>query len=193
MNKPTRGNGLLENFLAGKRAAMANKLIRQYLRTGRILDIGCGSVPLFLLSTSFTEKHGLDQAVQTQDAPGIIYRKINAGRGQRLPYDDGFFSVVTMLAVIEHMDPDDVNAILKDIHRLLRPGGQVVLTTPASWSDKLLRVMAKMHLISPEEINEHKDTFSRPKIRALLEMAGIDRVETGYFEMGLNLWAKATK
>ncbi|MHB8158152.1 MAG: hypothetical protein ACYDEQ_12275 [Desulfocucumaceae bacterium] len=53
--------------------------------------------------------------------------------------------------------------------------------------------MAGMRLVSPEEINEHKDTFSRPKIRVLLETAGFDRVETGYFEMGLNLWARATK
>jgi len=193
ITKPTRGHGLLESFLAQKRAAIAEGLISDGLRTGRILDIGCGSVPLFLLSTRFAEKHGIDQIAQTQDVPRINYQTVNAGRGQRLPYDDGYFTVVTMLAVIEHMEPDDASVILKDIRRLLKPGGQIILTTPASWSDKLLRVMARMHLVSPEEIKEHKDTFSHPKIRALLETAGFDRVETGYFEMGLNLWARATK
>lgn len=193
ITKPTRGHGLLESFLAQKRVAMAEELINDGLRAGRILDIGCGSVPIFLLSTRFAEKHGLDQIAQTQEVPGIKYQTTNAGREQGLPYAEEYFSVITMLAVIEHMEPGDVSFILKDIRRLLKPGGQIILTTPAAWSDKLLRMMAKMRLVSPEEINEHKDTFNRQKLRTLLETAGFDRIETGYFEMGLNLWARATK
>ncbi len=47
----TRGYGLLERFLAKKRAKMANEIIPLALRTGRILDIGCGPFPYFLLNT----------------------------------------------------------------------------------------------------------------------------------------------
>lgn len=193
MIKPTRGFGLLETFLAKKRAAMANELIDNDLRTGRILDIGCGSVPLFLLSTQFAEKHGIDQVTQNQYIPGIKYQTMNASQKARLPYADGHFSVVTMLAVLEHLDPDDISKMLKEINRLLKPGGQIVLTTPAAWSDKLLRLMAKVSLVSPEEIDEHKDTYSRGKIRVLLKTAGFNYVKTGYFELCLNLWAQATK
>jgi len=57
----TRGKGLLEPFLARMRAKTANGLIPDELRSGRILDIGCGSYPYFLSHTAFEEKHALDQ------------------------------------------------------------------------------------------------------------------------------------
>ena len=44
----TRGKGLLEPMLADLRAQRANKLIPSTSRTGRILDIGCGTYPYFL-------------------------------------------------------------------------------------------------------------------------------------------------
>lgn len=57
----TRGYGLLERFLAKKRAQKANELIPQLYRKGRILDIGSGAYPFFLLTTSFSEKFGVDR------------------------------------------------------------------------------------------------------------------------------------
>ncbi|MDP2947815.1 MAG: hypothetical protein Q8N88_06895, partial [Nanoarchaeota archaeon] len=63
MDKPTRGTGLLEKYLAKKRAHMANKLIPESLRRGRILDVGCGETPFFLLNTKFNEKYGIDPSL----------------------------------------------------------------------------------------------------------------------------------
>ncbi len=57
----TRGKGLLEPTLAKLRTRRANHLIPPGLRTGRILDIGCGSFPYFLSHTSFEEKFAVDQ------------------------------------------------------------------------------------------------------------------------------------
>ena len=61
MTDMTRGKGLLEPMLADLRAQRANKLIPSSLRTGRILDIGCGTYPYFLAHTSFAEKFAIDQ------------------------------------------------------------------------------------------------------------------------------------
>lgn len=62
----TRGNGLLEGFLSRQRCLMANRLISKEKRQGRLLDTGCGTYPLFLLSTEFSNKFGLDR-VLTED------------------------------------------------------------------------------------------------------------------------------
>lgn len=59
--KVTRGYGLLEYFLAIQRARIANKFIEDTHKNGRILDIGCGSYPIFLLTSKFMEKIGIDR------------------------------------------------------------------------------------------------------------------------------------
>lgn len=52
----TRGKGYLEPFLARQRARTANRLIPAELRSERILDVGCGTFPYFLLRTEFEKK-----------------------------------------------------------------------------------------------------------------------------------------
>ena len=71
-NNVTRGTGLLEGFLSEQRAKLANKKIPSELRSGKILDIGCGSYPNFLISTNFNIKYGLDPSVNIKDSPERI-------------------------------------------------------------------------------------------------------------------------
>ena len=66
MNKFTRGNGLLENFLSKRRSSIANGLIPKKLRNGRILDIGCGTNPFFLKNTKFNYKYGIDKLISNK-------------------------------------------------------------------------------------------------------------------------------
>ena len=73
----------------------------------------------------------------------------------RLPFDDCFFSVVAMLAVAEHLNPASLVLLFSEVYRVLQPGGMVILTTPASWSDGLLRCLARFGLVSREEIEEY--------------------------------------
>ena len=47
------------------------------------------------------------------------------------------------------------------------------MTTPAPWTDKLLRIMARLHLVSQVEIDEHKDAYSKDRISKFLQEAGV--------------------
>ena len=47
----------------------------------------------------------------------------------RFPYDDNSFDYVLICEVIEHMTKDPIH-VLQEIHRVLKPQGTVVLTTP---------------------------------------------------------------
>jgi len=196
----TRGYGLLEAFLAQKRCALANKIIAAHQKSGRVLDIGCGSYPLFLLRSDFHEKYGLDKVSrQNQENElqnsGIVIIDHDLEKEDALPFSNDYFDVVTMLAVFEHIEPERLTQLLSEIHRILKPGGLYIMTTPASWADGLLKMMARLRLVSPVEIEEHKDTYTHSKISSLLQKASFqkDKLFYGYFEMFMNLWAMAIK
>jgi ubiquinone/menaquinone biosynthesis C-methylase UbiE len=194
----TRGKGLFEGFLARQRALLADRLIPEAARSGRILDIGCGTFPLFLTMVRFHEKHGLDKVSAHQMDMGderISIRSFDIETDVRLPCPDQFFEVVTMLAVFEHIEPSRLPDILQEIFRVLKDGGSFIMTTPAPSADRLLRLLAKCNLVSREEIEEHKGAYSHRMIADFLEKSGFDRsnLRHGRFEAGLNLWVCADK
>jgi SAM-dependent methyltransferase len=196
----TRGYGLLEGFLAKQRRKMARRLLASLASRDRILDIGCSEFPHFLMETDFREKFGLDKvatagSVQGTSGPAIAVMNHDIERDYRLPFDENFFDAVTMLAVFEHIEPRDLRPLITDIQRVLKPGGIYILTTPAFWTDKLLRTLAKLHLVSPVEIEEHKDAYSTSRIAAILEESNFSSsgIRLGYFELGMNIWGCARK
>lgn len=197
----TRGHGLLEKYLAKKRACMANRLIPLHLREGRILDIGCGTFPYFLINTAFAEKCGLDKMAQTephrqiQDKRDIRLIDFDLEKTTELPFNGQYFDVVTMLAVIEHIQPSRLPILITEIWRVLRPGGMYAITTPAPWTDMILKIMAHTRLVSPEEIRDHKVAYDRKAIGSILAKNGfaVGSICSGYFEGYMNIWAMARK
>jgi SAM-dependent methyltransferase len=194
----TRGKGLLEPVLADLRAQRANKLIPSRLRTGRILDIGCGSFPYFLAHTSFAEKFAIDQFPLSQQALSELQIEsytLDLETKTQLPFDANFFEAVTLLAVVEHLNPEHMAILFKEIYRVLKPGGMVILTTPAAWSDGLLKFMARAGLVSAVEIHEHTYAYNLPLLGWYFGQAGFEmkKVKFGYFEFMLNMWATAEK
>ncbi len=97
----------------------------------RLLDIGCGEGSMARrLKDRFHELHGIDispEAVKLAVQNGLIAKVANLNN-EPVPYTDAFFDVVVSLDVIEHIfDPIQ---FLREIHRILRPGGELVLSTP---------------------------------------------------------------
>lgn len=190
----TRGHGFMEATLSKWRAAKANSLIRPEQRQGRILDVGCGSHPYFLLSTQFAEKYGLDKMVTPEGIKALADRvklaPFETYDRKPLPFADGYFDVVTMLAVFEHIKVDSLVWLISEIHRVLKPGGSYVMTTPSGISGPVLGAMKLMGAVSKEEIDEHEDSYSQKKILAIMAKTPFDRakIRIGLFELGMNAW-----
>lgn len=196
MHRPTRGFGLMETFLARQRFRKASSVITPSLRQGRLLDIGCGSSACFLAREVFAEKHALDQLPKPASClPSITWHTQDLNRQTRLPFADGQLHVITMLAVMEHLNPERAAELFGECYRCLAAGGLLIVTTPDARSDRLLRVMARLRLVSPAEIHEHTFAYTLPLIGWCFGQASfpIGNVRFGRFELGLNLWATAER
>jgi SAM-dependent methyltransferase len=194
----TRGYGVLEEFLAKERSKLAEKLIPSTYRNGRILDIGCGKFPFFLLNTSFSKKYGLDKIIRKNydkhfKDSRIIFINHDIEKNKIMPFDTNYFDVVTILAVVEHIKPLRLARVFKEIYRILKPGGMLLLTTPAVCASPILKCMARLGLLSLIEISEHKYLYSTTKIRYLLQQVGFKKEDlcSGYYF--LNTWTTAIK
>jgi SAM-dependent methyltransferase len=195
---PSTQGGLLEDFLSRQRVAVANRLIPPASRSGRLLDLGCGEHPRFLMATKFAEKYGVDRRAFREEhasVPGITRADCDFETASALPFESGYFDVVTMLAVFEHIDPPKLVTLVAEIHRVLKPGGIYILTTPAAWTHHLLLFMAALRVVDPVQIAEHKDAYSRAKIAGVLRRGGFpdEAMRFGFFEAFMNVWATARK
>lgn len=174
---------------------MARRLLDEHGPVGTLLDVGCGSHPFFLIHAPAAEAIGVDKLVppggRTVEGARLLHHDFE--RDPRLPFAEDRFDAVTMLAVFEHIPRDPLIRLLSDIRRVLRHGGTFVMTTPAGWTDPLLRSMARVGLVSPEEIDEHQDRYDQARIREYLTRSGFDprEIRQGSFMLGANLWARA--
>jgi len=124
------------------------------------------------------------------EGDGIKLSHFDVDTQGRLPFDSEFFDVVTMLAVFEHIDVERLVLLIEEIHRVLKSGGVYILTTPAGWTGSILDVLKWLRMVSSEEIEEHKDSYTHKKIRAILDrtrFAG-SKARFGHFELYMNSW-----
>jgi SAM-dependent methyltransferase len=106
------------------------RLCKDLVEKPHILDVGCGTGANLEMLAKFGQAEGVDVS---PDALVFCRERglqgVRQGEAEHLPYADSSFDLVTGLDVVEHLD-DDV-AGLKEMWRVLRPGGHALLFVPA--------------------------------------------------------------
>jgi len=131
-------------------------------KPAEILDVGCGNGLFFGQLERFGNVRGIevDDSLITANSPNrnrIFNRPLGDPQYAMLQFD-----LITALDVIEHIE-DDYKAV-SDMLGMLRPGGKLLLTVPASM------MLWDRH----DEINRHYRRYTRESLRKLL--AGRGRV-----------------
>jgi SAM-dependent methyltransferase len=134
-----------------------------------ILDVGCGTGANLEMLDQFGEAEGVDvstDALEFCRARGL--EKVHLGEAEKLPFEDCSFDLVTGLDVVEHLD-DDI-AGLREMHRVLKPGGRIMVFVPAfMW---LWGVQ--------DDISHHRRRYTLPEIKSALVKAGFE-IERGTY------------
>jgi ubiquinone/menaquinone biosynthesis C-methylase UbiE len=162
------------------------KMIQKYIPKNCVLcDIGCGFNATFLqdISKHIKYGYGFDKKIKNCEFKNIIIKNLDIS--ENIPLENESVDCVTLLAVLEHLS--DPKKILKESHRILKKEGILLLTTPSPKSKPLLEFLSfRLHIVSPEEIRDHKHYFSNGEIQELIEKIGFHHVFVSNFEFGLN-------
>ncbi len=120
----------------------------------RVLDVGCGNgYVLAQYARHGAEVCGVDL---TETALKLSRRRFElAGLegdfrltdGDHLPYPDGYFDVVCSMGVLHHID--DPRPMIREIWRVLRPGGRIILMLYHRHSYKYLVILPLKRLLLP--------------------------------------------
>ena len=157
---------------------------RRYIPAdARVLDVGShDGVMLERLGTRIHDSVGID--VNATNRTEERFRLVAGHFPDDLP-DTGPFDAITMLAVVEHMQPAEQRAAAEACERLLAPGGKLVITTPSPMVDRILDVLEKLRLVHGMELHQHYgfDPRRTPEIFA----TGVLAPKTAKrFQFGLN-------
>ena len=118
-----------------ERFAYAAREVRGYC-----LDIGCGKYNRFITDYCGGNGIGIDVFAYEGLGPENIVTDMT-----HLPFADATFAAVTFIANLNHVPRDDRDAELREAQRVLRPGGNIIVTMPCAVAGVLVHKFVHWH------------------------------------------------
>ena len=173
----------LDDKLRDLRIAKAISLVPS---GARVLDVGCrDGHTLALLGDRLGEGVGIDPELpDVPDRPRI--RLVKGWFPADLPADVGAFDAIIMLAIFEHIPPDEQPKFIQTCWEHLAPGGTAIMTIPSKQVDVILDVLMKIKLVKDDSVHQHYGFDARHMTVPLWEAGGFETVVHRPFQFGLN-------
>ena len=152
--------------LVGADAFLRRLVERAGLRTGqRVLDVGCGTGTLAVLVKSLhpgVDVTGLDPdpralaRARRKAARAGVELRLDEGFADALPYAPASFDHVFSSFMLHHLPSEQKVAALREVRRVLRPGGTLELL---DFGGRIVTLMTEAGLAAPREIDHDRVLF----------------------------------
>ena len=167
---------------------------------GRCLELGAAPYFMTIILRQFTD---LDLVLANYFGPdhqeerlNISYKDFHTGKEKsidlsyhyfniedlKFPFKDGEFDVILFCEIIEHLFVDPF-AVLKEVKRVLKPGGALILTTPnANRMENAAKMIAGINIYDPYSgywgsYGRHNREYNITEILQLLDHCGFTTEE----------------
>jgi len=109
----------------------------------------------------------------------LLGEPVRLGQPSRIPAEDGSFDLVVSIDVHEHLD--DCTPFNRELHRVVRPGGTVVVTTPNGDAWKPVTVLKNLVGMTKEKYGHKVIGYNIAAHRGMLRAAGLEPVAAGSY------------
>lgn len=116
---------------------------------GSILDLGCGEQPFRRMFSDAAQYVGLD--IPSGFGMSHSHHNLLLFDGSKIPIRSASIDLVLATEILEHVN--DVQRLLSEVMRVLRPGGRVFLTTP--WSARIHYEPFDFRRVSPHGMAQY--------------------------------------
>ena len=118
----------------------------------KVLDLGCGvGTFAFRSAKAGAMAYGVDYSEESINMARKLCEKFNvkpdfivADTAETLPYDDNYFERIACVDFIEHISDENKVQLLKEIKRILKPGGIAVIYTPNNMREKIGEIIMRL-------------------------------------------------
>lgn len=116
-------------------------LVDNYIKPGeKVLDLGCGNGRFYeFFKEKGVDYFGVDNSEKLIEIAKNCYpqAKFRVADALNLPFSDNHFDKIYCIAVLHHIPSDEFRLqFLKEIKRILRPGGLLILTVWRLWQKR---------------------------------------------------------
>ena len=157
--------------------------------SGTMLDVGCGEgrhifgimqehpeMKCIGLDMDNDSLHKAEEGYEYFKSISNVGAEFLKGSAYSLPFLDNSLDLIVCSEVLEHLH--QYNDAVKEIHRVLKPGGKFYASVPASWPEKICWVLSKDYQNQP---GGHLRIFNQSGLVSEIEESGFKFLSSDRF------------
>lgn len=162
-------------------------LLKDLNLNGSILDFGCGQGRFLsmLSGMKFKDMAGADLMSRPMEFPAS-YQWIQENLNNKLSLKEDSFDVIVAIEVLEHLE--NPRAVVRELKRLLKPGGYLIMSTPNNESIRsIFSLIFKGHFVSflERDYPAHITALTSLDIKRILTENNFHGINFYYIKKGL--------